>query len=198
MESDLPNGATPLDPDESEGLLQTHVSTRLELDELEEANIQMGLEWAQARAVFGRRRVDVLTDEFLYELHKRLFGEVWDWAGEVRHTDKNLGVDKFTIREEVRRLLDDARYWREHGTYEPDELAVRFHHRLVWIHPFPNGNGRHARMMADLLVQQLGRPPFTWGGRNLTETSELRKAYIDALRKADNGSIGALVRFARS
>lgn len=198
LTSELPYGATPIDPDEADGLLQTHVSTRRELDELEEANIQSGMEWAHRRAVFGPRRVDALTEEFLYELHERMFGAVWGWAGQVRRTDKNIGVDKLVIRPEIRNLVEDARYWREHKTYEPDELAVRFHHRLVWVHPFPNGNGRHARLMADVLVQQAGRPPFSWGGASLLQTSELRRAYIGALRKADQGDLDALLRFARS
>ena len=193
-----PGGVTPLDPDEAEGLLHAHVLTRGELDELEEANIQLGLEWAQRRAVMTKRPADVLTEDFLYELHERMFGEVWAWAGKVRRTDKNIGVDKFEIRPEVRKLVEDARLWRENGTFPPDEMAVRFHHRLVAIHPFPNGNGRHARMMADLLVQQAGRPPFSWGGGRLASTSELRARYIQALREADRGDLGALLEFARS
>jgi Fic-DOC domain mobile mystery protein B len=198
LTSDLPLGATPIDPDEAEGLLLGHVSTRQELDELEEANIQSGLEWAQRRAVLRKKSVDVLTEKFLYELHKRMFGAVWAWAGRVRTTDKNVGVDKFMVRVEVKNLMEDARYWRENGTYEPDELAVRLHHRLVWVHPFTNGNGRHARLMADLIVQQAGRPPFSWGGASLMQTSELRKAYIGALRKADHGDLDELLEFSRS
>ena len=196
--TELPFGATPIDADEAEGLLHPHVATRRELNELEEANIEEGAAWAQERAVTGRRRLDVLTEEFLYELHRRMFGSVWGWAGRVRTTDKNIGVDKFTIRPEVRTLIGDARYWRDHGTYGADELAVRFHHRLAAIHPFPNGNGRHARLMADLIVQQAGRPPFSWGGRSLMETSELRRSYIHALHQADQGVLEPLVRFARS
>lgn len=187
MPDALPGGNTPVDPDEIEGILHPHVTTRGELDELEEANIQAGLEWARRRTL-ERRQVDVLTEHFLFELHTRMFGEVWEWAGEV---------GKHDIRPEIRTLIEDTRYWRDNGTYEPDELAVRFHHRLVSIHPFPNGNGRHARMMADLLAQQLGRPAFSWGGTSLTETSELRTAYIDALRAADRGEIDSLVEFAR-
>ncbi len=198
MTSDLPFGATPIDPDEVQGLLQSHVSTRQELNELEEANIQVGAEWAIARAVLGRRRLDVVTEDFLYELHRRMFGSVWAWAGQVRTTDKNIGVDKFVIRSEVRKLVKDAQYWREHSTYGADELAVRFHHRLVSIHPFPNGNGRHARLMADLIVQQAGGRPFSWGGTSLVETSALRNAYIDALREADQGVLEPLIDFARS
>lgn len=198
LTNELPFGATPIDPDEADGLLQSHVSTRQELNELEEANIQGGHQWAFERAVAGRRRMDVLTEGFLYELHRRMFGSVWEWAGQVRTTDKNIGVDKFVIREEVRKLVEDARYWRDSGTYGADELAVRFHHRLVAIHPFPNGNGRHARLMADLIVQQAGERPFSWGGMSLVETSALRKAYIDALRAADQGVLKRLLEFARS
>lgn len=198
MANELPFGATPIDLDEAEGLLHPHVSTRAELNELEEANIQVGLEWALARAVVGRRRLDALAEGFLFELHRRMFGSVWKWAGQVRTSDKNIGVDKYTIRPEVRKLIEDARYWREHHTYGPDELAVRFHHRLVAIHPFANGNGRHARLMADLIVQQLHGHPFTWGGGSLMETSALRKAYITALRDADQGILEPLIKFARS
>ena len=140
----------------------------------------------------------MLTEEFLFELHRQMFGAVWAWAGHVRRTDKNIGVDKFVIREEVRKLVEDARFWRENEIYPVDELAVRFHHRLVSIHPFPNGNGRHARLMADLIALQAGRPRFSWGGVSLTQTSALRKAYIDALREADQGNLHSLIAFARS
>lgn len=198
MTNELPSGATPIDPDEADGLLQSHVSTRQELNELEEANIQGGAEWAFERAVVGRRRLDVLTEDFLYELHRRMFGSVWEWAGQVRTTDKNIGVDKFVIRAEVRKLVEDARYWREKATYGADELAMRFHHRLVAIHPFSNGNGRHARLMADLIVQQAGERAFSWGGTSPMETSALRRAYIHALREADQGVLEPLLDFARS
>ena len=198
MTGELPYGATPLDEEETEGLLLAHVSTRGELDELEEANIQVGLEWARGRALRAGGAVDVLTEDFLYELHRKMFDAVWDWAGEVRRTGTNIGVDTTAIRSEVRKLIDDARYWRDTGVHEADELAVRFHHRLVAIHPFPNGNGRHARMMADLIALQAGRPPFSWGGRSLTETSELRRAYIAALRAADDGDLEPLIAFSRT
>jgi Fic-DOC domain mobile mystery protein B len=198
MHSRPPTGATPLDPDEAEGLLHGHVATRAELDELEEANIQIGLEWAIRRAITGGRRIDVLSEEFLYVLHERMFGEVWSWAGKVRRSEKNIGVERHKIRVEVRNLIDDARIWREREVYSPDEIAVRFHHRLVSIHPFPNGNGRHARLMADLIAMQSGRPAFTWGGGRLTTTSELRTTYIAALRRADGGEMAPLLEFARS
>lgn len=191
-------GGTPLDPDEAEGLLHSHVATRGELDELEEANIQIGLEWALGRTSRSGRRFDVLSEEFLYALHEQMFGDVWSWAGQVRRSEKNIGVAKQTIRIEVRKLIEDARVWRERAVYSADEIAVRFHHRLVAIHPFPNGNGRHARLMADLIAIQAGRPAFSWGGGRLTSTSELRTAYINALRMADQGDITLLLEFARS
>jgi Fic-DOC domain mobile mystery protein B len=192
------SGATPLDPDEADGLIPTHISTRGELDELEEANIQEGLQWARRKALSGSRPLDVLTESFLYALHEEMFDSVWSWAGQVRRTDKNIGVDKFIVRTEVRKAIDDARYWRQHGVYDVDELALRFHHRLAAIHPFPNGNGRHARMMADLIAQQAGQPAFSWGGASLTSTSELRSAYVSALKRADEGDLAALLDFARS
>lgn len=198
MDDSLPDGATPIDPDEAEDLLSAHVSTRQELDELEEANIRDGLRWARRQVLRRRRSVDVLREDFLYELHRRMFGAVWKWAGAVRQTDKNIGVDKFIVRTEVRKLVEDARYWREHSVYEPIELAVRLHHRLVSIHPFSNGNGRHARMIADLIVEQMGGKPLSWGGGSLTETSDLRSNYLAALRSADDGDLGPLLEFAQS
>jgi len=193
-----PDGATPLDPDDAEGLLHPHVATRGELNELEEANIQIGAEWALRAVVPGRQGADVLTEAFLYGLHKRMFGDVWEWAGEVRRTNKNIGVDKALIRMEIRNLVEDARTWRQTGVYGPDEIAVRFHHRLVQIHPFVNGNGRHARLMADMIGVQSGRPPFSWGDNTRTTTPALRAAYISALRQADQGDVGPLIAFARS
>lgn len=197
MIAELPDGATPIDADEAQDLIPGHVSTRAELDELEEENIREGLIWA-LRRLAAKGDPDVLSEDFLYELHRRMFGGVWTWGGRVRQTDKNIGVEKSVIRAEVRKLIEDARYWRENQVFDPDELAVRFHHRLVWIHPFPNGNGRHARLMADLIVQESGRPAFSWGGVSLSTTSELRLAYIAALRRADEGDIGPMLAFARS
>lgn len=139
---DHPDGATPLDPDEMEGLRFKHITTGGELDELEQVNIESGLLWLSRR-----RAKDVLTDAFAIALHRRLFGDVWRWAGTFRKTGKNIGIDPLTIGVELRTLMDDARYWAQHATYEPIEAAVRFHHRMVFIHPLPNGNGRHARII---------------------------------------------------
>jgi Fic-DOC domain mobile mystery protein B len=186
-----PDGATPLDPNELGGLKFKHVTTREELDELEQANIESGMRW------LARYRGEVLTDAFAAALHERLFGEVWDWAGSFRQTGKNIGIDPIHIRVELRTLMDDARYWAAHETYPASEAAVRFHHRLVQIHPFPNGNGRHARIMADAMLTRIhGAPPIDWaGGRDLGQIGERRTAYIAALRAADRGDIGPLIAF---
>jgi Fic-DOC domain mobile mystery protein B len=190
---DEPNDATPLEPDEREGLLQTWITYRRELNEAEQANVAAGAAWARRQ-----RRLDILTDAFVKKLHRRMFGAVWDWAGEYRRTERNIGIDPIRIPVEVRMVLDDVRYWIENRTYPPDEIAVRLHHHLTVIHPFPNGNGRLARLMADLLAVRLGREPFTWGRVSLTDAGETRARYIAALRVADKHDIGPLLEFARS
>jgi Fic-DOC domain mobile mystery protein B len=189
-------GATPLDPDETEGLIPAHIATRAELNEAEEANIARGLRWA-LRAIRGRA---VLADDFTYDLHRRMFEDVWEWAGRVRSTNKNIGIDKYEIRMAVRELMADAAAWKASAVYPPEELAVRLHHRLVAIHPFANGNGRHARMMADLFLLRDGIRPLSWGRRrgSLAATGELRAEYIAALRAADGGDVQPLLLFARS
>ncbi|MEQ8328158.1 mobile mystery protein B [Parvibaculum sp.] len=187
-----PDGATPLDPDEREGLRFRHIATRGELNELEQANIQSGLLW------LGRRRGgEVLDERFMRELHRRLFGEVWNWAGEFRRTEKNIGVDPLVIAVELRKLLDDARYWVANATYPPLEAAARFHHRLVAIHLFANGNGRHARIATDIyLEKRFGHPRIDWTeGHDLLHTNRRREAYIAALRAADGGEYGPLLAF---
>lgn len=186
------DASTPLSPEEQEGLIPSYITLRSELNEAEQANIVDGEEWA-----FNRTR-DVLSEKFLNDLHKRMFGRVWKWAGHYRRTGKNIGVDAYRIPMELRNLLDDVRFWIEHSTYEPDEIAARFHHRLVWIHPFPNGNGRHARTAADLLLAALGRPRFTWGRENLVDAGETRRAYVDVLRAADAHDYDPLLAFVRS
>lgn len=179
---DEPAGATPLDPDEVAGLKFKHIATRGELNELEQANIVAGLVWC-ARL----RRRDILTEVFMRELHRRLFGDIWVWAGQFRQTEKNIGIDPTQIAVQLRMLLDDAAHWAAHGTYPPLEAGARFHHRLVQIHLFPNGNGRHARIAADLyLTKHLRHPGIDWqAGHDLQRSSQRRNAYIAALRAAD-------------
>lgn len=186
------DASTPLTQEEREDLIPSYIALRPELNEAEQANILEAEEWA-----FARKR-DVLDERFLTGLHKRMFGRVWRWAGKFRKTERNIGIDAYRITVELRQLLDDCRYWIEHGTYEPDEIAARFHHRLVLIHPFPNGNGRHARIATDLLLASMGRPRFTWGRVNLVDPGETRQRYIDALRAADHHDIGPLLEFVRS
>lgn len=188
-----PDDATPLDAGECEGLLQSWIATRADLNEAEQAGIDAGVAWAHRR-----RRRDLLTEDFVRALHRQMFGEVWAWAGTYRRTARNIDIDAWRIGGEVAQLLGDARFWVEHRTYPPDEIAVRLHHRLVAIHPFPNGNGRHARLLADLLVQQLGNAPFSWGGQGLADIGEKRRRYIEALRSADQHDIAPLLAFARS
>ena len=186
-----PDGATPLDPNELGGLKHKHITKQAELNQLEQANIESGLRW------LSRQRGDVLTDNFATTLHSRLFGDVWDWAGTFRSTGKSVGIDPIHIPVELRTLLDDAKYWAENRTYSPSEAAVRFHHRLAKIHPFPNGNGRHARIMADAMLDRVyNEKPIDWaGGHDLQKMSGRRTAYIAALKAADQGDIGPLMEF---
>ncbi len=190
---DEPADATPLKPEERDGLLQTWITYRRDLNEAEQTNIAAGAAWA-----WRVRRRNLLTEEFLRQLHKRLFGDVWAWAGGFRRTEQNIGIEPTRIPVELRTAFDDARYWIDHETFPLDEIAVRLHHRLVAIHPFPNGNGRTTRLMADLVAVRLGREAFTWGRQNLTDLSETRTRYIAALRAADNHDIEPLLEFARS
>lgn len=184
---------TPLEAEEREQLIPTYITTRAELNEAEQVNITRASLWLR-RA----RNVDVLDDAFLRDLHKRMFGEVWKWAGQYRKTPRNIGIEAYRIPMAVRELVQDARYWVDNGTFQPDEIAIRFSHRLVSIHPFPNGNGRHSRLVADLLAMELGQPRFTWGRANLVDPGETRRAYVAALRAADGGEIEPLLAFARS
>jgi Fic-DOC domain mobile mystery protein B len=184
--------ATPLTPEERDALIPTYITLRSELNEAEQIGIADADRWA-----FSRRR-DVLDEDFLRALHRRMFRSVWKWAGAFRTTPRNIGVEAWRIAPDLRQLLGDVRYWVDHQTYSPDEIAVRFHHRLVWIHPFPNGNGRFSRLAADLLAVQLGAERLTWGSGNLVAPAELRRRYIDALRAADGEVIAPLMAFARS
>lgn len=186
------DASTPLTEEEREQLVPSYITVRAELNGAEQANILAAEQWA-----FARKR-GVLDERFLTNLHKRMFGRVWRWAGTFRKSERNIGIDAYRIPVELHQLLDDCRFWIEHGTYEPDEIAARFHHRLVLIHPFPNGNGRHARMATDLLLVALDRPRFSWGRVNLVDPGKTRQRYVDALRDADNHDIGTLLEFVRS
>ena len=194
MTFEYPDGATPLDRDEAEGLRLSHITTREELNIFEAENIRAGMEWA-----WRSRRKDMVSEVFMRLLHKKMFGNVWKWAGEVRQSNKNIGVPREMIGIELHHLCDDVNFWIEHETYPPDEIAARFHHRLVAIHPFPNGNGRHARMMTDLLMEKkLGAIRFSWGGEEITTANDCRRQYIEALQAADRHDYAPLLAFVRS
>jgi Fic-DOC domain mobile mystery protein B len=195
MEFKYPPGATPLDPDEAAGLVPKHITTQADLNAWEQTNILQGDRWA------SRQKTRELLDEgFIRELHKRMFDQTWQWAGKFRKSNKNIGVDWPQVSLKLRDLLDNTRYQLEHQVFMDDEIVVRFHHQLVWIHAFPNGNGRHARLMADLLAMRLGTARMSWGGGSLdlAPVSRVRERYLAALRAADQGRFDLLIQFARS
>jgi Fic-DOC domain mobile mystery protein B len=178
--------------EEMRDLIPLYVAYRHELNVAEQDNIFRGQNWAYAR------KRDLLSEKFVKDLHRRMFGDVWRWAGTYRMSERNIGISFWEIPVAVGQLLADSKAWLEFKSYERDEIAVRFHHRLVQIHPFPNGNGRHSRLMADLLVMQLGRVRFTWGREGLQDAGVMRRAYISALQAADRHDIAPLLSFARA
>jgi len=173
-------------------LIPAHIAYRRELNEAEQENITGAQEWA-----LNRRR-DPLSEKFVKDLHRQMLGDVWRWAGKFRTSERNIGIAWWEIPVAVRQSLDDTKVRIEYSTYPLDEIAVRFHHQLVQIHPFPNGNGRHARLMADLLVMRLGRERFSWGRESLRDAGAMRQRYIAALQAADHHDIGPLLAFARA
>lgn len=190
-------GATPLTPEDLAGLKIPSVTTHGELNEAEANNIIKGREWAlRSRLV---RLPAMLSDSFMQRLHREMFGEVWQWAGQYRTGDTNIGVAHHLIWQTLRQVYDDAQGWLQYNAYPPEEFAVRLHYRVVSVHPFRNGNGRHARMVADLILIRCFRTnPLSWSGSALRVTGETRQAYIDALHAADHHDFAPLLTFARS
>lgn len=194
IDFEYPEDATPLDPDEIDELLLTHITTRGELNRWERDNILKADHW-----LAKTKPKAILNETFIRRLHQRMLGDVWGWAGKFRQRDKNLGVPWARISTDIKILCDDVAWWIDQGTFNPDEIALRFHHRLVSIHPFHNGNGRHARLMADLLIENvLERPRFSWGSRDFVKMGDARRQYMDALFSADQSDYDALLEFARS
>lgn len=194
VELNYPNGATPLSRDEIQGLSLTHITTRAQLDRWEQDNINEALAWIEQHTP-----TDILSESFMKLLHKKMFGNVWAWAGEFRQREKTIGVTWYSISTELKKLCDDTKYQIENQTFSEDEIAARLHHRLVSIHLFPNGNGRHARLIADILLENiLKRPPFTWGSANLIKPDDDRIRYIESLQAADKGEYKLLLDFVRS
>lgn len=193
--ADGPPGSTPLDPDEVEGLRPSHITTQGELNAWEQLNIARADSWAISRR--RRRATTVLTSAFAEELHRRMFDQTWSWAGTYRRTGKNIGVPASRVRIALPERLVDARYWLAQGVYEIDEIAARLHYQLVIVHPWPNGNGRWSRLMADTLLHAERQPRFSWGGGDLVRATNARADYIAALRAADHGDFTALLSFVR-
>lgn len=196
LEIEYIEGQTPLDEDEKEGLLIKSITTWGELDEFEQLNIEKAIQWTIGKKWKSEY---ILSEVFVKELHKRMFNEVWSWAGKYRNTNKNIGVDKHQIGISLKQLLDDSLYWLENKIYPDEEFAIRFKHRIVKIHCFPNGNGRHSRLIADIIISQLfGKQIFTWNSRNLNKKGEARSNYLTAIRQADSGDIKPLINFAKT
>jgi len=183
---------------ECEGLKITTISTKSELDEFEQKNIEQAVQWTIGRKI---KSDNLLSEHFIKSIHKRMYGEVWSWAGAFRKSEKNIGIERWKIPTELRVLLDDATFWIENKSYSEDEIAIRFKHRIVSIHCFSNGNGRQSRFMADLIAENIfKREIFTWGqsNSNLSDESDERSKYLLALKKADRGDFNDLICFARS
>jgi len=190
------DGQTPLDEDEKEGLKIKSITTQKELDEFEQLNIEKAVEWTMRVNLKPKK---ILTEKFIKDLHKKMYGDVWKWAGEFRKSDKNIGINWTQIGIELKNLIDDTKYWIENKTYSSEEIAIRFKHRIVSIHCFPNGNGRHSRMMADIIIESIfEKEIFSWHMSNMVKADETRKIYITALRAADNGNINPLIEFAQN
>jgi Fic-DOC domain mobile mystery protein B len=195
LEFNYIDGQTPLSEEEKEGIKIKSITTRGELDELEQLNIEKAIEWILNKRF---KQDNILSEEFIKLLHTKMFGDVWDWAGSFRRSDKNIGVNWAMIGMQLKMLLDDTKYWIDNKTFSPDEIAIRFKHRLVSIHCFPNGNGRHSRIMADIIIESIfGLNIFTWSNSNLINANNTRREYIDSIKKADDGIIEPLLNFAR-
>lgn len=193
---DYIDGQTPLSEEEQEGLKIPSITTREELDEFEQLNIEKAIQWT-----FGKKlkAEQLFTEKFIKDLHKRMYGDVWKWAGMFRTSEKNIGIKSYLIGIELKQLLDDTFFLVKNEMYSPEEIAIRFKHRLVSIHCFANGNGRHSRLMADLIMEKLYNTKFfSWGSTNLVKATEARAEYIKAVKKADQQDILPLIAFAKS
>ena len=196
LKLDYIDGQTPLDEEEKEGLLISTVSTHGELNEYEQQNIEKAIEWTLGRKFKVEK---IITEGFVCELHYKMFGDVWKWAGEFRRTNKNLGCDWKQVSIQLKKLHDDCRYWLENKAYSEEESAIRYKHRIVSIHCFSNGNGRHSRLMGDVIINHIfGKKVFTWGGTSLNRKGEARNKYLKAVKQADNGELKLLIEFART
>ena len=196
LELDYTEGQTPLDEEEKEGLLIPTITTRGELDEFEQQNIEKAIEWTLGKKF---KQEKIFTKEFVCELHRKMFSDVWKWAGEFRHSNKNIGCDWKQVGIQLKQLNGDGAYWIENKTYLEEEIAIRYKHRIVNIHCFSNGNGRHSRLMGDVIISHVfGKDIFTWSGASLNQKSDARNNYLKAIRQADKGEIKPLIEFAKT
>jgi Fic-DOC domain mobile mystery protein B len=196
LEINYIDGQTPLSEEEKDGLKIPSITTREELDEFEQLNIEKAIQWTFGKKI---KAEELLSEKFVKDLHKRMYGDVWKWAGSFRISEKNLGIKSYLIPVQLKQLIDDAKFWYENNTFPSAEIAIRFKHELVSIHCFPNGNGRHSRLMADLILEKLyGEPFLSWGSSNLVNVTDKRKEYIAALKQADKRQIEPLISFAKS
>jgi Fic-DOC domain mobile mystery protein B len=192
-----PDGNTPIRPEKAEQLIP-RISTTGELNEYEALNILRAREWAfDSRTM---KSTDPLEEPYVRELHHRMFDNVWKWVGTYRQTERNIGCDPKEIAQRIPQLLANTRYWLENKTFSTDEALLRFHHQLTKIHPFANGNGRHARMIADVVAVKYGKVEFTWAaGKDLVAQGDARTRYLAALRTLDakENDVKPLLDFAR-
>ena len=132
--------------------------------------------------------------EWLLQLHYEMFGDVWEWAGKPRKVELSIGIKAYMVPMELKKLVDDLIYWQEHKTFNTIEIASKIHHRAVQIHPFKNGNGRWARMLANIYLKQNGLAPTKWNENLLSKENPHRDKYITALKKADKGDYTELIK----
>ncbi len=195
LELKYEEGQTALDEEEKEGLLISSITTREELDEFEQQNIEKAIEWTLGRKF---KQEKIITEEFVCELHYKMFSDVWKWAGDFRHTNKNLGGDWKQIGIRLKQLNDDCLFWIQKEVYSGEDIAIRYKHQIVSIHCFSNGNGRHSRLIADIIVNHIFKKPiFSWGGSSINKKGEARSKYLKAVKEADNGNMKLLLEFAR-
>jgi Fic-DOC domain mobile mystery protein B len=181
-------GETPID--DVSGLKIKGIRTRKELNILEAENIRNVV--VKYLAVKPSRRTARFDVAWARRLHKEMFGDVWKWAGQFRTEDLNIGVAWHQVETSLQNLLDDLKCWLQHGTGLLDQ-AVMLHHRAVQIHPFRNGNGRWARMLANIWLRRHDHPPTEWPEETVGAQSTIRDEYIKAIRLADEGDYGPLM-----
>lgn len=186
---DLPAGATPINPEEFDGLIPKHITTRDELNAAEFENIGE----AQIKYYLAKRKFQFSVSS-LYRIHQDMFKNVWRWAGKKRTTNKNIGIDKTQIDAQMKVVIDDLSYWIEDKMNEI-EISARLHHRLVYIHPFNNGNGRWARFIVNLFLIDKVESFLDIPEQELLHSNDLRQKYISALKDADVQNFVPLIEF---